>query len=62
MPDYAPLPVGVRMSDYGYWVVELSVSPWQRISVMICTVGITPEDAVSLALGSIGTAMGRKVG
>lgn len=58
--NYEILPIGVTMSQYGYWVVELSVSPWQRMSVMICQVGISPDDALALALLSAAPALGRK--
>jgi hypothetical protein len=52
LAKYDPIPIDVRMSDYGYWVVTLSLAPGLRLSVMICSVGISPERATELALGS----------
>jgi hypothetical protein len=60
--EYEPIAVGVTMSQYGYWVTEISVSPWQRMSVMICQVGISPDKARALALAAAGPALGRKQG
>lgn len=45
-PNYAPLTLGARMSDYGYWVVTVSVAPGLRLEVMICKVGITQQQAL----------------
>lgn len=50
MTAYRPLVTGVRMSDYGYWVVDVSVAPAVVTSVMIAVQGITPHDAAQLAL------------
>jgi hypothetical protein len=58
--EYEPIDVGVTMSQYGYWIVELSVSPWQRMNVMICEVGISPDKARALALTAALPALGRK--
>jgi hypothetical protein len=58
--EYTPYPVDVWMSQYGYWVVDLSVTPWQRMSVMICQVGITPDQARAAAMTSAMPALGRK--
>lgn len=58
--EYAPIAIDVAMSQYGYWVVTLSASPWQRMSVMIPTVGISPDTAVELALASALPALGRE--
>lgn len=60
MASYSPIATDVRMSDYGYWIVTISVSPWQRMSIMICQVGITPEQAADLALGITGPVLNRK--
>jgi hypothetical protein len=54
--QYEPIVADVTMSQYGYWVVELSVTPWQRMSVMICQVGISPDKARALALLSAAPA------
>lgn len=57
---YTPITTHVRMSQYGYWVVTVSVSPWQRMSVMIPQVGISPDTARELALASALPALGRE--
>jgi hypothetical protein len=38
------------MSDYGYWVVDVSVAPGRVVSVMISVTGITPGAASAYAL------------
>lgn len=50
MPSYDPLVTHVRMSDYGYWVADVSVAPGMTMSVMLAPTGITPEQAASIAL------------
>ena len=50
---YQPTALNTRMSDYGYWVVTVSVTPWQRMSVMLCQTGISPEEAEKLAIGQV---------
>lgn len=57
---YEPLVVNVEMSQYGYWLVSVSVSPWQRMTVMICAVGISPDTARAMALASATPALGGK--
>jgi len=57
MPLYEPIVTEVRMSDYGYWVVTISCAPGRRVSIMVCTQGITPETAESHALDSLGLAV-----
>lgn len=57
---YEPLAVDVEMSQYGYWLVSVSVSPWQRMTVMICAVGISPDTARAMALVSAPPALGGK--
>jgi Exonuclease I len=52
MTIYKPLVIGCRMSDYGYWIVDVSASPGAVVSVMIAKTGITPDEARSLALTS----------
>lgn len=49
---YEPISLGATMSQYGYWIVKVSVSPWQRMSVMIAVTGITPDQATQLALAT----------
>lgn len=46
---YKPIVTDVRMSDYGYWVVDVSVAPARTVSVMIAVTGITPDEARELA-------------
>lgn len=59
--EYEPIAIDVAMSQYGYWMVTLSVSPWQRMTVMLCQPGISPEHARDLALTTGLVALGRKV-
>jgi hypothetical protein len=47
---YAPVVTGVRMSGFGYWVVDVSVAPARTVSVMIAVTGISPAQAQELAL------------
>lgn len=42
-----------RMSNYGYWVVTIGVAPGQRVSMMVCKVGITPMQAREMALAGM---------
>lgn len=49
---YTPLVIDTRMSDYGYWIVDISVAPGMVVSVMIPVTGITRERAAELALAS----------
>lgn len=60
-PSYSPVIVETRMSDYGYWVVTISTAPWRRLSVMICSVGITREQAATDALAALSGVTARKV-
>ena len=57
---YRPYPVDVYMSRYGYWVVVLSVAPWLRMSVMVCKVGLTSENAIAEVTSGYGTASHRR--
>lgn len=50
---YKPIVVDTRMSDYGYWIVTISVAPARRVSVMLAGVGITPDAARQAALTSL---------
>lgn len=55
--QYEPIVIGVTMSQYGYWITEISVTPWQRMAIMVCQVGITPDEAKVAALASISPAL-----
>lgn len=55
--EYTPLVADVSMSDMGYWLVTISVSPTKRLSIMIASVGITPDQAALAALGSLAAAL-----
>ncbi len=46
---YEPIVLDVYMSDYGYWVAVISVEPGLHLSVMLCKVGITQQEARDLA-------------
>lgn len=48
-PACEPLIISAEMSQYGYWVVTVSVEPGLRLSIMICRVGITQQQARELA-------------
>lgn len=50
---YTPVVIAHRMSDYGYWVVDVSVSPSQTLSVMIAQTGISPDRARELAVAGL---------
>lgn len=50
---YEPIPVEVRMGQHGYWIVTVSVTPWQRMSVMLAFQGQTPDQAKEAALTSL---------
>jgi hypothetical protein len=58
---YDALVMGVRMSDYGYWVVTYSVSPGVYFSVMVCQTGITKAQALELGKVTLGHQTGQKV-
>lgn len=51
----------VRMSDYGYWVVTYSVAPCLYLSVMICKIGITSQQAADLAAAPLSVHTGQRV-
>lgn len=58
--EYDPVPLKARMGAHGYWLVDVSVSPWQRMTIMVCKVGITPDKAIADALTTVRPALGRK--
>jgi len=45
------------MSDYGYWVVEIGVASARHVSIMVCKVGISPQEAETLALTGVTHAL-----
>lgn len=47
-PSYAPLFLSARMSQYGYWIVEVSTAPGERMSIMVAKIGITQHEAIDL--------------
>jgi hypothetical protein len=49
----------VRQSKYGYWIVDVSVAPAQTMSIMICKLGITPDEARQLALAGVPGTTGK---
>ena len=61
LEKYDGIVTDVRMSDYGYWVVTISVSPGVYMSVMICQTGITRDQAQALAAVTLGSQTGQKV-
>jgi hypothetical protein len=58
---YTAVPMSVRMSDYGYWVVTYSVAPGVYMPVVICQTGISPDTALSLAAVPLAAHTGQKV-
>lgn len=50
---YKPLVLSVRMSDYGYWVADVSVAPGRTVSVMIAVTGITRQEVGDIALTTL---------
>jgi hypothetical protein len=50
---YTPQTSQVRMSDTGFWVVEIEVAPGQRVGVMIGGQARTEEEAIMLAFGGL---------
>lgn len=52
--------LNTRMSDYGYWVVEIGTASARHVSIMVCKVGISPQEAAELALTGVSHALGRK--
>lgn len=50
MPLYRPLVKSVIQSKFGYWIVTLSIAPGLNMPVMVCKLGITPEEAAEMAL------------
>jgi hypothetical protein len=60
LPDnnYTKLIVlNTRMSDYGYWVVEIGVASGKHVSIMVCKQGITPCQAEQLATTGVTHAL-----
>lgn len=53
MATYQPVVLSSRMSDFGFWVVDVSVSPDRTVSVMIAETGISPGQAELLALSRL---------
>lgn len=51
------IPLETRMSDYGYWVVTVGCAPALRMSIMVCRVGITREQATELAFDTVSHAL-----
>jgi hypothetical protein len=58
---YDAIPMSVRMSDYGYWVVTYSVSPGVYMSVMICQTGVTADQAHHLGSLTVSSQTGQRV-
>lgn len=52
-PAYKPIVLSTVMSQYGYWLVTYSVAPGLRVAVMICTIGITQQQAEDDGLASL---------
>jgi hypothetical protein len=50
--SYEPIAVRAYMSQYGYWIVELSMAPASTLSVMVATIGITQQQAIDLVMSA----------
>lgn len=50
---YEPIPLDVRQSRYGYWIATISVAPGLNLSVMVCKLGISPDEAMLSGLASL---------
>lgn len=48
-----PVVTNVRMSDYGYWVVDVSVASGKVCSVMVAVTGISSQEAPQHALETL---------
>jgi hypothetical protein len=53
------LVLNTRMSDYGYWVVEIGTASARHVSIMVCKTGITPQEAETLALSGVTHVTGK---
>ena len=51
--DTKRIVLNTRMSDYGYWVVEIGVASARHVSIMVCKVGISSQEAQTLALSGV---------
>lgn len=57
---YEPIVISVEMSQYGYWIVTLSIKPGLRMPVMICRVGITSTQAADFAMATAAAHSAKK--
>lgn len=60
MATYTPVNPVAYMSKYGYWIVSWSVAPGKTMSVMLCRVGITREEAISDSMVSLKSVTGKE--
>ena len=49
--------LNTRMSDYGYWVVEIGWSSGRHVTMMVARQGISPREAETLALTGVSHAL-----
>lgn len=55
---YDPIVLRVDMNRWGYRSVTISTAPGRRVTVMLCRVGISRDEAVSEALVMIDSMPG----
>lgn len=47
---YEPVILNTRMLKSGYWGVEISVAPGERMTLVIAKMGVTQQEAEALAV------------
>lgn len=50
---WEPRVLSVRMSDYGYWIADVSTGPGKTVSVMIAVTGIERDSIPQVALTAL---------
>jgi hypothetical protein len=61
LAKYDAVEVNTRLSDTGYYVVEYSVAPGLRLSVMIATLGIPGSEVSAAGAATLTRQTGQKV-
>lgn len=61
LAKYDAVEVNTRLSNTGYWVVEYSVAPGLRLSVMIATLGVSEPEVSALGAATLTRQTGQKV-
>jgi len=58
---YKAIRKSVQLSSYGYWSVTYSVAPGIDLSILVATLGVTPDTAETLADYTLFTTTGQDV-